>query len=170
MQSIFPIDFLCVYYHDNPDMLDFIAKLREDVENKSENAKDAKKTLKELDPSTEVKAAIIIENLLKVCEKKKSGIGVINGNIYYYNSYYWELLEENLVKNYLSMVAEQSGLPHFQASKVRFIDLLYKQLLATAALPMSASSTNEVKINLKNGTFKCYDGKFDFCDFSPEDD
>ena len=90
-------------------MLDFIAKLREDVENKSENAKDAKKTLKELDPSTEVKAAIIIENLLKVCEKKKSGIGVINGNIYYYNSYYWELLEENLVKNYLSMVAEQSG-------------------------------------------------------------
>ena len=168
-KSIFPIDFLCVYYHDNSDMLDFIAKLREDVENKSENAKDAKKTLKELDPSTEVKAAIIIENLLKVCEKKKSGIGVINGNIYYYNSYYWELLEENLVKNYLSMVAEQSGLPHFQASKVRFIDLLYKQLLATAALPMSASSTNEVKINLKNGTFKCYDGKFDFCDFSPED-
>lgn len=78
-------------------------------------------------------------------------------------------MEENLVKNYLSMVAEQSGLPHFQASKVRFIDLLYKQLLATAALPMSASSTNEVKINLKNGTFKCYDGKFDFCDFSPED-
>lgn len=58
-------------------------------------------------------------------------------------------MEENLVKNYLSMVAEQSGLPHFQASKVRFIDLLYKQLLATAALPMSASSTNEVKINLK---------------------
>ena len=42
-KSIFPIDFLCVYYHDNPDMLDFIAKLREDVENKSENAKDTER-------------------------------------------------------------------------------------------------------------------------------
>lgn len=101
--------------------------------------------------------------------KRGSGIGVINGNVYYYNDCYWELLEENLVKHYLSMVAEKSGLPHFQAAKVNFIELLYKQLITASALPMPKCDTKEVKINLKNGTFKCSNGKIEFSPFSPDD-
>ena len=168
-KRIFPIDFLYVYYSDNSEMLAFIDKLRDDVANKTEDAKEAKRTLKDLDPSTEVKISIIIENLLNVCEKRGSGIGVINGNVYYYNGCYWELLEENLVKHYLSMVAEGSGLPHFQATKVNFIELLYKQLITASALPMPKCDTKEVKINLKNGTFKCSNGKIEFSPFSPDD-
>ena len=72
-ERIFPIDFLYAYYGGDSGMITFIDKLREDVANKTEDAKDAKRTLKDLDPSTEVKISIIIENLLNVCEKREIG-------------------------------------------------------------------------------------------------
>lgn len=166
-KHIFSIDFLLAYYRDSPDTCAYIMQLREDIANKKE-VKEAKRALKELDPANEVKASIIIENLLKVCEKQESGIGIISGKVYYYNGCYWEVLEEDFVKNYLALIAEVSGVVHFQATKVKFMDLLYKQLFSEAGLPMPKETT-DVKINLKNGTFKCHDGKFEICPFSIED-
>ena len=169
LDRIFTIDFLLVYYFQDFKMCEYIQKLREDVANKTDNAEKAKDILKDLDPSTEAKVSIIIEYLLEVCEKQKSGIGVINGGVYYYNNCYWEVLEDDLVRNYLAAVAEKSGLPHFQTTKVKFVDLLYKQLISSSGLPMATNSTKEVKINLKNGTFKCSNGKFGIYPPSPDD-
>lgn len=169
LEYIFSIDFLQVYYKDDEKKCEYIRKLREDIENKAEGADAKKQVLKNLDPSTEVKAAIIIENLLNNSEKKKCGIGVINEDVYFYNECYWEVLDKDFVRHYLSLVAEKSGLPHFQTTRVKFMDLLYKQLISAAALPPQIAKDKDVKINLKNGTFKCSNGKFEICPFSADD-
>lgn len=171
LDYIFTIDFLEAYYHGEKEMLDYIDYLREVVNGKRQSLEekdDAKRILKKLDPSAENKAPIIIENLLNISEKRQSGIGVMNGQVYYYNGCYWEVLDKDFVRNYLSLIAEKSGIKHIQASKVGFIDLLYKQLVSSSGLPMPEKTT-EVKINLQNGTFVCRNGEFDVLPFSPDD-
>lgn len=167
--SIFTVDFLIAYYLGNRDTLAYIEKLRADVNEKSDNAAEAKRILKTLDPPTDAKVAIIIENLLKVSEKQKGGIANMQGCIYVYTGCYWQALTEDFIRHFLSAVAEKSGIPHFQASKTKFVDILYKQLLESSALPEIKSSSKEVKINLKNGTFKCSNGTFGIYPFSPDD-
>ena len=167
LDDISPIDFLNAYYADNQDVWDYIYSLREKIQ-KKENVKESEEILKDLDPSTECKMPIIIENLLSICERQNTGIGIINGKTYYYNGCYWSALDEKFVRGYLTLVAERSGLSHFQVNKVKFLDLLYKQLVSSAQLPISKPG-KEVKINLKNGTFKCNENGFEFCPFSPDD-
>lgn len=77
-------------------------------------------------------------------------------------------MEDDFVKHFLSFVAEKSGLPHFQVTKVRFMEALFKQLLSSSVSPVP-EKTKEVKINLQNGTFVCNDGSFEIRSFSPDD-
>lgn len=135
---------------------------------KNRKCSKCKANLKNLDPTTECKISIIIEYLLRLFEKKNSGLSVINGKVYFYNACYWEIMEDDFVKHFLSFVAEKSGLPHFQVTKVRFMEALFKQLLSSSVLPVP-EKTKEVKINLQNGTFVCNDGSFEIRSFSPDD-
>ncbi|WP_299234888.1 phage/plasmid primase, P4 family [uncultured Bacteroides sp.] len=168
LDSIFTIDFLLAYYKNNEEKRKLIYHLRKDIEEKTENAQNAKDILKNLDPTTECKISIIIEYLLRLFEKKNSGLAVINGKVYFYNGCYWEIMEDDFVKHFLSFVAEKSGLPHFQVTKVRFMEALFKQLLSSSVSPVP-EKTKEVKINLQNGTFVCNDGSFEIRSFSPDD-
>ena len=117
LESVFTIDFLLAFYKDK-EKRKLIYNLRKDIEEKTENAQNAKDILKNLDPTTECKISIIIEYLLRLFEKKNSGLAVINGKVYFYNGCYWEIMEDDFVKHFLSFVAEKSGLPHFQVTKV----------------------------------------------------
>lgn len=170
LDEIKEIDFQIVYF-SGTNTEDYIYNLRERYENATEKKEknEILKSLKELDPSTEIKLSIIVDNLMEVAEKRKCGIGIINGIPYYYNGCYWEALTEEFVQHYLIAVVEKSGLPHFQASKVKLKDLLYKQFVSTAAMPQDIPSDKKVMINLKNGTFVCEDGMFEIRPFSPED-
>lgn len=170
LEEIEVIDFHMVYF-SGTDTEDYIWNLRERYLNctDKEEKKNILRSLKEFDPSTETKVAIIVDNLMATAEKKECGISVINGMPYYYNGCYWAILQEEFVRHYLSAVAEMSGLEHFQASKVKLQDLLYKQFVSIAAMPQDVSSDKKVMINLKNGTFVCEDGIFEIRPFSPED-
>lgn len=170
LEEIQEIDFLIAYYYGTPTE-EYICQLRERYDTCSEKEVKSQilKTLKELDPSTEVKLSMIVENLMETAERKKYGLGIMSSIPYYYNGCYWEVLSELFVKHYLTAVAEKCGLNHFQASKVKLQDLLYKQFLSTADIPQSPSTDKKVMINLKNGTFVCENGKFEIRSFSPED-
>ena len=168
---VFEIDFPKAHYYADKGILKYIDYLRGIVaDNDADVTKkdDAKEKLQRFDPSAENKAPIVIENVLNISEKRHSGIGVMNGQIYYYNECYWEVLDKDFVRQYLSHIAERSGIKHFQASKVKFIDLLYKQLVSSSGLPVQ-EKTKEVKINLQNGTFVCRNGEFEVRPFSPDD-
>lgn len=170
LDEIKEIDFLIVYFNGT-EREDYICDLREKYKNATDRREknEILKSLKELDVTTEIKLSIIVDNLMEIAEKRKYGLGIINGIPYYYNGCYWEALTEEFVRHYLAVVAEKSGLPHFQASKVKLQDLLYKQFVSTAAMPQNVSSDKKVMINLKNGTFVCENGVFEIRPFSPED-
>lgn len=170
LDAVEKIDFLLAYYAGK-DTESYILELREEFTktNDEKRKKEIKRSLKEIDPSTESKLTIVVENLMSITEHKKFGLGVMNETPYYYNGCYWEILPEGLVKHYLSAVAEKSGLPHFQVAKVKIQDVLYKQFLATAAMPPKKQSVQKVMINLKNGTFVCENGSYEIRPFSPED-
>ncbi|MTU30695.1 DNA primase family protein [Parabacteroides merdae] len=171
IKHVFHIDFLNAYYHSEEGVLAYIENLREiiaDSKASKDEKSEARTELKRLEPPAECKASIIIDYLLNISEKQKFGIGIMNDQAYYYNGCYWELLEKDFVKNFLSLVAERTGIKHAQASKVKFVDLLYKQFLLSSGLPVQ-EKTKEVKINLQNGTFVCRNGEFDVLQFSPDD-
>ena len=171
IKHVFHIDFLNAYYHSEEGVLAYIENLREiiaDSKASKDEKSEARTELKRLEPPAECKASIIIDYLLNISEKQKFGIGIMNDQAYYYNGCYWELLEKDFVKNFLSLVAERTGIKHAQASKVKFVDLLYKQFLLSSGLPVQ-EKTKEVKINPQNGTFVCRNGEFDVLQFSPDD-
>lgn len=91
LESVFTIDFLLAFYKDK-EKRKLIYNLRKDIEEKTGNAQNAKEILKNLDPTTECKISIIIEYLLRLFEKKNSGLAVINGKVYFYNGCYLSLI------------------------------------------------------------------------------
>ena len=170
LEAIDTIDFLLAYYQDT-EMEEFILSLRDELtSSKDYNRKiEIKETLKRLEPKIETKEAIIIDNLLVISEKKGISLGTINNLPYYFNNYYWELVTEDFMKDYLSKVAEKSGIKHFQATKNKIKEDLYKQFISTSKTPTSENRSSKVMINMLNGTFIYEENKYEFRKFHSED-
>ncbi|MFI3298098.1 MAG: hypothetical protein R3Y59_10835 [bacterium] len=167
------IDFLLSYYNDEK-MTNFIIDLREKVNENGNNLtksemKEAKRTLKKLDPTYEIKAAIIIEDMLTNAKGHNYGIGSMNEIAYLFNCRYWEEMPIPLITHFLSAYAEKCGLYHHQATKVKFQEHMLKQFHSTAIMPAPKINQNAVMINLQNGTFVCKDGAFSVRAFNAKD-
>lgn len=167
------IDFLLSYYNDEK-MTNFIIDLREKVNGNGNNLtksemKEAKRTLKKLDPTYEIKAAIIIEDMLTNAKGHNYGIGSMNEIAYLFNCRYWEEMPIPLITHFLSAYAEKCGLYHHQATKVKFQEHMLKQFHSTAIMPAPKINQNAVMINLQNGTFVCKDGAFSVRAFNAKD-
>jgi len=96
---------------------------------------------------------ICIEELINLAIKNKWGLCKKNDYIYIYNGAYWKSINKDNFQKFLSEVALKMGVYEYDAKFYEFEDKLFKQFLSTANLPLIESGTDEVLINLRNGTF-----------------
>lgn len=98
---------------------------------------------------------IIIANeaILEVAIQNKWSLCMSHQSVYVYNGAYWKEQTKETLLNFLGEAALRLGVDEFEAKHYRFRDELYKQFFTTAYLPRPEKKTNEVIINLKNGTF-----------------
>jgi putative DNA primase/helicase len=169
LKNINEIDFK-VAYHEGTDTEEYILSLSEKLQlcKDKEDRKELTEKIKVFDPKPEEKISIIIENMLSIAEENGYGLGSINNVPHYFNNFHWESVSVNYMKDFLSMVAEKTGINHYKATKTRFKDDLYKQFISTSTIPPHTEN-NKVMINLSNGTFVCSNNKYEFKGFDSED-
>lgn len=96
----------------------------------------------------------VIEILLKKTNEQRFSLCRKNGMVFLYNSEYWEHIENNLFKDFLSQVALKLGVDKYDAKLHNFKDELLKQFLSDARLKEIQSDNQTTLINLINGTFE----------------
>jgi putative DNA primase/helicase len=96
---------------------------------------------------------ISIEVILAKAKEKKWSLALNDGELYLYNGCYWSEIDKALLKNFLGQAAEKIGVDAYTARYFSFRDSLFKQFMATAFLPRPIKKSDEVLINLQNGTF-----------------
>ncbi|MBN8686079.1 MAG: DNA primase [Chitinophagales bacterium] len=98
----------------------------------------------------------VIETIEEVLSKAKElnwSIGVKNGTIYVFNGAYWKSLEKNEIEAFLGKSAELLGVDKYDAKYHMFKTDLLKQLISSAYIMKVVKPSDEVLINLQNGTF-----------------
>lgn len=108
------------------------------------------------EPDDEVKYIILIEELLKNADEFKLGLGIEPDSIqpYIYTGCYWKNITRPLLKEFLAVAANKAGFNYYDIRLSRNLEKLYNQFVALCTLvPDLNEKKDEVKINLKNGTF-----------------
>lgn len=118
------------------------------------------------------KQHFIIETIEEVLSKSIElnwSIGVKNGHIYVFNGAYWKSLNISELEKFLGESAEKLGVDKYDAKYFAFRVKLIKQLTSSAYLLKSPPNSDEVLINLMNGTFVITPGGVRLKEFSPDD-
>ncbi|MDM1534223.1 DNA primase family protein [Myroides marinus] len=102
---------------------------------------------------------LAIENILKIATSNRWGLCKKLNIIYLYNGTYWNEVNIESFKQFLSKAAEKMGVPVFSAKYYKFGNELYEQFLSAAYLETKQANVNKVLINLNNGTFEINNGK-----------
>ena len=97
---------------------------------------------------------ICIEHLIRLAARHNWGLRKDNGAAYIYNGAIWALIDDAELEWFLGKAAEQMGVYVFNSRHYLFREKLRKQFCASAYLTPSVRKTDEVLINLRNGTFE----------------
>lgn len=97
---------------------------------------------------------ICIEHLIRLAARHNWGLRKDNGAAYIYNGAFWALIDDAELEWFLGKAAEQMGVYVFNSRHDLFREKLRKQFCASAYLMPSVRKTDEVLINLRNGTFE----------------
>jgi putative DNA primase/helicase len=111
----------------------------------------------------------VIEILLQKTNEQKFSLCRKNGMVFLYNGEYWEYIEDNLFKDFLSQVALKLGVDKYDAKLHNFKDELLKQFLSDARLKEIKSDNQTTLINLINGTFEINGKNQNIREFRKED-
>jgi len=165
------IDYPVIYHLDDDKKLEKLAELRE-KKNKGCLTDDETRELKGLEPDDEVKYIILIEELLKNADEFKLGLGIEPDSIqpYIYTGCYWKNITRPLLKEFLAVAANKADFNYYDIRLSRNLERLYNQFVALCTLvPDLNEKKDEVKINLKNGTFVISKDKQELRDFDKRD-
>ena len=102
---------------------------------------------------------VCIEEILNKAKDNNWGLCTKNGFIYIFNGMYWQPINAEDFKTFLSNAAIKMGVPPIDAKYHAFRDELFKQFIASGNLT-TPDSKGKVVINLLNGTFEFTDGNF----------
>lgn len=113
---------------------------------------------------------ISIQEIIKIAIAKKWAMAVQNGIVYFYNGRFWKQLSKQELPKFFGEAAEKLGVDVYNARYHAFRNDLQKQFLSTAQFSQKKKSSNDVLINLKNGTYvftenQSYLKSFDMDDF-----
>ncbi|MGI8542824.1 MAG: DNA primase family protein [Aridibacter sp.] len=100
-----------------------------------------------------LQVVLTIQNVLQVANDLNCGLCRNQDFIYSYNGEFWHLTDRNELESFLGEASEKCSVHWTTARHHQFRTELYKQFVATAYLPKPKVETDNVLINLKNGTF-----------------
>ncbi|MDR3266301.1 MAG: hypothetical protein LBT24_01875, partial [Tannerella sp.] len=140
--------------------IDFVVKLYPDLSEEELREKKVKRN--------ELKV-LIIDEILQAAALNNWALCKQGGFCYLYNGQFWETLNEDDLKHFLSDCAAKLGTKEVIAKECNFVEELYKQLLFSAHLHPPEFSKDKVLINLQNGTFAVSTQKQVLKSFSQDD-
>ena len=149
------IDYPVIYHLDDDKKLEKLSELRR-KESNGGLSENEKRELMSFEPDDEVKYIILIEELLKNADEFKLGLGIEPDSIqpYIYTGCYWKNITRPLLKEFLAVAANKADFNYYDIRLSRNLERLYNQFVALCTLvPDLNEKKDEVKINLKNGTF-----------------
>lgn len=110
---------------------------------------------------------LILDEILKIAQENNWALCKQGGFCYLYNGAYWEKLDEEDLKHFLSDCAKAMGLKRTLADDYKFVKELYEQFLFSAHLQPPEYDNDTVLINLTNGTFRISTQTQELIPFSP---
>lgn len=136
-----------------------------------EEKRDIRKELQKYEPREDVKYIIIAEEILRIADELKLGVCIDeNGGFpYYYNGCYWEIMSRSMAKEFIAEVATRSGFNYYDTRIKRFMEAIYNQFIALQTLSFQRENNDEVRINLRNGTFVVNKDSQELRDFEKDD-
>ncbi len=144
LEQIQPIDFAEMQYPNLPD----------------EERKEKKVNRSEI-------RVLILDEILKIAQANNWALCKQGGFCFLYNGAYWETLNEDDLKHFLSDCAKAMGLKQTLADDYKFVKELYEQFLFSAHLQPPEYDNDTVLINLTNGTFRISTQTQELIPFSP---
>ena len=96
---------------------------------------------------------VTVEAVLKIAIDLGFSLTVKNGQVYIFNGEYWHPIDAEVIENFLGDVALKMGIPYTKAKHYVFRTELFKQFISSSFTTPKPKDTNEVLVNLKNGTF-----------------
>ena len=111
---------------------------------------------------------MVIDNLLQTARRHKWNLSKENSFIFLYNGEYWNLLDEDILKDFISDVSIKTGVSYLESKHFEFKDKLFKQFL-TASRLSTPENNKDVLINLLNGTFVISENKQKLREFKAND-
>lgn len=118
-------------------------------------------------PSYAEKYVCIIDELIRLAEAKNWGICRNGAFVYLFNGAYWQPIDREELKHFLSRAAYLMGLPEYHARQSDVADKLLKQFDFTGFKPQPES--DRVLINLQNGTLEISGSGYDIREFDSAD-
>lgn len=98
--------------------------------------------------------AMIVKQLCDVAEDKGMPLCSFDGNAYYYNDSYWQMIDQTELAKFLSDVAVGCSLNKKIAISASIVKILVQQFHSYASRTELEGNDDCVKINLFNGTLK----------------
>jgi len=93
-----------------------------------------------------------VEQVIRKAEENNFGLARKYDFFYLYNGAFWQLLDDQELKDFLGRAAEKLGVERFDARHYQFRDDLLKQFITSAILPEPEIPKHTTVVNLLNGT------------------
>ena len=146
LEQIRPVDFVKLQYPNIPE---------DERKGKSVNRSEMR--------------VLALSEILKMAQANSWALCKQGGFCYLYNGSYWETLNEDDLKRFLSDCAIRMGVKRTIAEDYKYVRELYEQFLFSAHLQPPVHNNGTVLINLKNGTFRITTQKQELVPFSKTD-
>ena len=132
-----------------------ITMLRERLKNaiSEEEKRGIRNQLDKFHVKSVQKYVLLVEKLLKLSLEMDKEIGVSQGITFQFTGSNWQVIDRSIVHNLLSEVAIKSGINPIEAKQQDEVEKMYKQFSGAAIIPEVENENDDVKINLKNGTY-----------------
>lgn len=166
------IDYAGIY-NSSEESKEVIQVLREKLgKEKSPEAKyELRKELDKFEPSSDIKYIILVEEMLRIADELRLGIGIEENSLfpYFYNGYSWEVIPKSIAKEFIAEAATKSGFNYYDSRIRKNMEALYSQFSSLEILFPPKYDKDVVKINLANGTFVIRKDSQELVSFSKED-
>lgn len=104
-------------------------------------------------PTEDEEFVIIMNYFMYKTNQMNLGFMHNKGANYFFNGAYWQLTEREVVEDFLVRVAEKTGMPQTLSRQPRIREKLLKQFEKDSQFFEKPGSREQIKINLRNGTF-----------------
>ena len=146
LEQIKPVDFVKLQY---PNLSD------DDLKDKKVNRSELR--------------VLILNEILKTAQLNNWDLCKHSGFCYLYNGQYWETLNEDDLKRFLSDCAKRMSVRQTVSDDYKFVKELYEQFLFSAYLQPPEYDNDVVLVNLQNGTFRITTKTQELTPFSKDD-